>query len=151
MSYKTQVAHAISTDSLRTGEINGPNFQVVKESLVDTTNVSATTHYYPSSDPGFSMFGYKDFSISGKLIDGDGTLTLTVEGTNDEDTTSGDWHQFYGYDDINDTTANSWSFTNSTLTFYISFNECNYSNVRIKIVASGATNTVSVKLRRKAV
>jgi hypothetical protein len=117
----------------------------------DTTNVTATTHYYPSADPGLSMDGYSDFSFTGKLIDADGTLTLTLEGTNDEDTTSGDWHQVYFYDDINNATINSLTVTNSTLSFACSANNANFSNLRLKLIASGATNTVVIKGRQKAV
>jgi len=119
------------------------------DDLVDTTNVAAATHYYPDSD-GFTMDGYSDLSFSGKLIDGDGTLTLTIEATNDEDTSGGDWIQVYGYDDKNNAVANSWAVTNGTLTFANSFNAANYRYFRVKLVASGATNTVIVKARRKA-
>ena len=113
---------------------------------VDTTNVAATTHYYPSST-GFELGGARWFSISGKLIDVDGTLTLTVEATNDEDTANADWIQVYGYDDENNSTVNSLTVTNGTLTFAESFNNANYTHFRVKLVASGATNTVIIKGR----
>jgi hypothetical protein len=116
---------------------------------LDTTNLAAATNYYPSAT-GFSMNGFKDFSLSGKFIDADGTFTLTVEAMNDEDTSSGDWIQVYGYDDKNNTTTNSWTVTNGTLTYAISFNNMNYQNVRVKIVNDGATNTAICKGRRKA-
>ena len=119
------------------------------QSLVDTTNVSAATHYYPDSD-GFSMDGYADLSLSGKLIDADGTLTLTFEATNDEDTSGGDWVQVYFRDDKNDSTVNSYSVTNGTLTMAASLNNNNFRYGRWKLVASGATNTVILKQRRKA-
>ena len=95
------------------------------------------------------MAGYKDLSVTGKLIYADGTFTLTIHGTNDEDP-SGDWHQVYGYDDTTNTTVNSWAVTNDTLTFAISLNECNFKYIYFKVVASGATNTVILKARRKA-
>jgi len=135
--------------TLRTEEVDPLSLQYANDSLVDTTNVSAATHYYPSAT-GMSMDGFKNFSISGKLIDADGTLTLTVEMTNDEDTTSGDWNQMYGYDDINKVVANSWTVTNGTLKYGVSFNSANYRNIRIAVVASGATNTVISKARRIA-
>ena len=53
-------------------------------------NNRSDTNYYPSST-GMSMDGYKDFSLSGKFIDADGTMTLSIEATNDEDTTNADW------------------------------------------------------------
>jgi hypothetical protein len=112
----------------------------------DTTNVTAATHYYPAAT-GSDISGYEHMSLSGKLIDADGTLTLTVEATNDEDTTNADWIQVYGYDDKNNVTVNSWTVTNGTLTYAISFNVANYQHWRVKLVASGATNTVIVKGR----
>ena len=148
MTYKSQVAYDGSDDAVRNKDVNSVNLQFVEESLVDTTNVSAATHYYPASY-GLSMAGYKDLSITGKLIDADGTLTLTIHGTNDEDS-SGDWHQVYGYDDIANTTLNSWTVTNGTKTFAISLNECNFKYIYVKVVATGATNTVIIKARRKA-
>jgi hypothetical protein len=123
--------------------------EVVNTSEADTTNVAAATHYYPDSD-GTTLNGYKDLSLTGKLIDADGTLTMTVEMTNDEDTSGGDWIQVYGYDDKNKSTENSWAVTNGTLTFAISFNNANFRFYRIKVVASGATNTVIIKSKAKA-
>lgn len=121
----------------------------VADSILDTTNIAAATNYYPSST-GMSMDGYKDMSLTGKFIDADGTMTLTVEVTNDEDTTNGDWIQIYGYDSKNNTTANSWSVTNGTLTFAVDFDNLNYSYYRIKMVNDGATNTGIIKMRRKS-
>jgi len=121
----------------------------ISETLVDDTNISAATVYYPSST-GASMDGYKDFSLSGKLIDADGTITMTVEMMNDEDTTSGDWIQIYGYDDKNNVTTNSWTVTNGTLTFANSFNNANYTNYRVKVIYSGSTNTAIIKQRKKS-
>jgi hypothetical protein len=118
---------------------------------VDTTNVAGapTDHYYPGAT-GATMDGRKDLSISGKLVITTDTLTLSVEAMNDEDTASGDWIQVYGYDDKNNTTANSWTVTNGTLTFAISFNNMNYRYYRVKLNATGATNTVIIKGRTKA-
>lgn len=127
-------------------EIKG---QYKSTSLVDTTNVSAATHYYPSAT-GESMDGYKDLSMSGKFIDADGTLTLTLEAMNDEDTTSGDWISAYFYDDQNNATVNSLTVTNGTLTMLVSAKNANFSYYRWVVVANGATNTVILKERRKA-
>ncbi len=141
--------YSASSNADRVEEVDPLDQHYVGDSLVDTTNISAATHYYPSAT-GMSIDSYKDLSVSGKFIDADGTLTLTIEMMNDEDTTSGDWIQVYAYDDKNNTTTNSWTVTNGTLTFANSFNEANYKHARVKVVASGATNTVIVKARRKA-
>jgi len=143
-------AYTTATDSSRSGELDPLDEHYINIAInTDTTNVTAATHYYPSST-GMPMDAKKDLSISGKLIDADGTLTLTVEMMNDEDTSSGDWIQVYGYDDKNNVVANSWTVTNGTLTFANSFNNANYNHVRVAVVASGATNTVIVKGRTKA-
>lgn len=112
----------------------------------DATNESAATHYYPAAT-GFDMGRSRFFSLSGSLLDADGVLTLTVEATNDSDTTNANWIQVYGYNDKNNATSNSWTVTNGTLTFAISFNNANYSSFRVKLVASGATNTIIIKGR----
>ena len=116
---------------------------------VDVTDLAAATNYYPSAT-GFSMDGYKDFSLSGTFVDADETVTLTVEATNDEDTAGADWIQVYGYDDKNNLVATSWTVTNGTITFAISFNNMNYQHVRVVVINGGATNTIIVKGRRKA-
>lgn len=121
----------------------------VPDSALDTANVAAADNYYPSST-GLSMDGYKDFSITGQFIDADGTMTFTVEVTNDEDTTNASWIQIYGYDAKNNAVVNSWTITNGTLTFAACFDELNFSYVRVKMVNNGATNTGIIKLRRKA-
>jgi len=134
------------SDSIKNTRQNPDYNQFVNESLVDTTNVAAATNYYPSSS-GFSMDGYSDLSYTGKFIDADGTVTVTVEGTNDEDS-AGDWHQVYFYDDINNVTTNTMTVTNGTLNFAISLNDANFRYFRFVAVNDGATNTFIVKARR---
>jgi len=46
------------------------------------------------------------------MIDADGTMTLSLQAMNDEDTTSGDRQTVYFYDNINNTTVNSITVTN---------------------------------------
>jgi len=122
----------------------------VIDSLIDTTNVAIGTAYLPSST-GMSMDGFKDLSISGKLIDADGTVTVTIEATDDEDSTNADWVQVYYYDNKNNTTVNTWTVTNDTLTFAGSLDNFNYNLFRVKVVqADSATNTQIIKIRRKA-
>lgn len=120
----------------------------VADSLLDTTNIAAATNYYPSAT-GASMDGYGFLSSSFKFIDADGTMTLSFEFTNDEDTTNADWIQGYGYDVKNNVVANSWTVTNGTLTGLVDFDNLNYSYFRVKMVNDGATNTGIIKIRRK--
>jgi hypothetical protein len=149
----TKKAYDLSTDADKIINLTPESSKYVQDSLVDTTNVAAATNYYPSST-GMSMDGYKDFSLSGKFIDADGTMTLSIEATNDEDTTNADWIDIslLGIDSktgINVITA-AMTVTNGTLTFGIEYNDLNYSNIRVKMVNDGATNTAIIKARRKA-
>lgn len=133
----------------RSGEVFPLNQQFVEESLLDTTNVAAATNYYPAST-GAPMAGYKDLSLTGKIIDSDNTTTMTLEGTNDEDTTNADWVQLYGYDTKNNALVNSIAAASTTTTFAWDFDEFNYRHFRVKLVTGDSTNTVIIKLRRKA-
>ena len=149
----TKKAYDLSTDADKIINLTPESSKYVQDSLVDTTNVAAATNYYPSST-GMSMDGYKDFSLSGKFIDADGTMTLSIEATNDEDTTNADWIDISllgidGKTGINVISA-AMTVTNGTLTFGIEYNDLNYSNIRIKMVNDGATNTAIIKSRRKA-
>jgi len=119
----------------------------IEESIIDTTNVANGT-YYPSSS-GRTFGSYRNLSFTGKLIDGAGeTTTLTLEATNDEDTTNADWIQVYGYDPKNNLAVNAHSVTNETKTFTWDFDDFNYKYFRLKITATAATNTVIIKMRR---
>jgi len=149
----TKKAYDLSTDADKIINLTPDSSKYVQDSLLDATNVAAATNYYPSST-GMSMDGYKDFSLSGKFIDADGTMTLSIEATNDEDTTNADWIDIslLGIDSktgINVITA-AMTVTNGTLTFGIGYNDLNYSNIRVKMVNDGATNTAIIKARRKA-
>jgi len=115
----------------------------------DTTNVTAATHYYPSSTGG-TMDYYKDHAISGKLIDADGTLTLTLEVSNDEDEASADWNTVQMFDDNGGALVSSVTVTNGTKLFSLSMNNMNYRRFRYVLVASGATNTIVLKARAMA-
>lgn len=123
----------------------------VADSLLDTTNIAAATNYYPSAT-GMSLDGFKGLSASGKFIDADGTMTMSFEFTNDEDTTNADWidGSLTGIDiktGIN-VLAAALTVTNGTLTFGVLFKDINFSSVRVKMVNDGATNTGIIKLRR---
>ena len=141
-----------TTNSNQVTEVNPITDHYTNNSLADTTDISDTI-YCPSST-GASMDGYRDLSLSGKLIDADGTLTLTVEAMNDEDTASGDWIDVTrgGYRPDNHTAGNAnISVTNGTETFSIMFDNFNYRYYRVKVTQTGNTNTVVVKGRRKGV
>jgi len=136
-------------DSDKVSEIAQERFGYAPENLVDTTNLSAATHYYPSSTGG-TMDSWRDQSLSGKFIDADGTVTVTLEVTNDEDASSADWVTSYFYDDNSDLTVNTFTVTNGTLTFLASINNNIFRRYRWVVVCSGATNTVILKGRKKA-
>ena len=142
--------HTWSTKSGRIQEISSLDQMFLNGSVnVDTTNVSAATHYYPSAT-GSTMNGYKDQSMTGKFIDGDGTLTLTLEVSNDEDSATADWNGAYFYDDELNSTVSSKTVTNGTELFTLSCNNNNFRLYRWVVIASGATNTVILKERKKA-
>uniref|UniRef100_A0A6M3K5V8 Uncharacterized protein n=2 Tax=viral metagenome TaxID=1070528 RepID=A0A6M3K5V8_9ZZZZ len=138
-----------ATSSNRSEEIDPISTHYLNESLLDTTNISAATHYYPSST-GASMDGYKGLSVTGKLIDADGTLTVTVEATNDEDTTSGDWEDVTAtfIDTSDGAVGGAYTVTNGTLIFGFYNPDFNFRYYRIVVVADGATNTVILKTRK---
>lgn len=135
-----------TTDTLKITEQAPISNRYVQDSLVDTTNTSAATTYFPATT-GQAMDGYRDLSFSGKFIT-TGTLTMWIEATNDEDTTNADWVQVYGYDAKNDAYINGYSITNTTLTFALMFNSFNFSSYRVKVVDSSSTNTYIIKARK---
>ena len=149
----TKKAYDLSTDADKIINLTPESSKYVQDSLVDTTNVVAATNYYPSST-GMSMDGYKDFSLSGKFIDADGTMTLSIEATNDEDTTNATWIDCsLSCTDIKtgiNVIAAALTVTNGTLTFGLSLENFNFSYFRVKMVNDGATNTAEIKLRRKS-
>ena len=142
-------AYDIATDSLQNSTLNPDYSRYLTESVVDETNVAAATNYYPSASGGV-MDGYRHLGFTGKFIDADGTITLTIEGTNDEDATPAnrDWIQLYAFDNKNDTTTNSVAITNGTITFALNFEFYSYKYYRCKVVNDGATNTIIIKSRK---
>ena len=138
-----------SLDLLKTNVQNQVYARNVTESIVDTTDVAAADNYYPSAS-GSTMYGYRSLSATGKFIDADGTVTMTMEGTNDEDATAAnrDWISVYGYDAKNDSTVNTFTVTNGTVTFAWDFDNFNYKYYRYKVVNNGATNTFIIKQRK---
>ena len=123
-----------------------PTEQLLLTSIVDLTNQAAATNYYPTAN-GISMDGYSSLSLTGKLIT-TGTITMTIEITNDETVAGADWVQSSFYDLKNDVFATSLTVTNATLTFAVLMNGLNCRLFRIKLVDSAATNTYIVKARQ---
>lgn len=144
-----------ATNSLRTSENDPLDQRFENESLVDTTDESAATHRYPS-DTGAVQDGYSLLSQTIKVIDGDGTVTITLEATNDEDASGGDWHDVttaLGCDASDNpayrnTTGNlSYIVTNGTLTLALAVKIFPYRRYRWVVIFSGATNTAILKNR----
>lgn len=141
-----------ASKSGRTNEIRPDRDIALPESLVDTTNLAVATYYYPSAT-GAAMLPTKDLSLTGKLIAAaTGTVTLTVEVTNDEDLTA-TWHDITmsGYRPDDNTIGNaSITVSNGTEEFAICFDELNFDYYRIKVVILvSAVNTVIIKQRKK--
>ncbi len=136
------------TTSNRAEEIDPLPSKKLLDDLVDTTDISAATHYYPSATGGI-MDGFTDYSLTGKLIDADGTLTLTLEVSNDETAAGADWVPVYFYDDELNVLALQKTVTNGTELLALSLNNNNFRLYRWVVVASGATNTVILKGRKK--
>jgi hypothetical protein len=130
---------------LKINNQNPDSINYISDSILDTINVIAGTHYYL-----MNMNGYKDLSITGKFIDVDSIITMTLEATNDEDTTNADWIQVYGYDSKNDIMTNSIICSSETTTFAWDFDNLNYSYFRIKVINTDNTNTMIIKIRRKS-
>lgn len=95
LSYKVAIAYQQKaydqgTDVLKVMEQSPDRVSFVLDSLVDTTNVAAATGYYPSTT-GMSMDGFKNLSLTGKIIEGDAVLdSIELEVTNDEDSATAD-------------------------------------------------------------
>ena len=135
----------ITTDSNKSFVNNYP-VQPIQLDILDTTNIIAATNYYPSSD-GIDMSIHNNFSLSGYILDADGVITMTLEGTNDEDLVTGDWHTMYAYNFMTNAQEVSWAVTNTGLYFALILKDCKFNNIRIKVVNNGATNTMRLKGR----
>jgi hypothetical protein len=132
-------------------EQNQERFAPVTESLEDDTNIAAGTYYYPSSD-GVSMFGFDSIGYDLEFTDGDGTITGTWESTKDDDLATGLWLPISksGYEKVTNATGlASITVTNGTVQASMDFDNLNDDRIRLKIVLTGSTNAVIVKMRRK--
>lgn len=142
-------AYDLSTNSQMASILNPDSEKYVVDTLINATNVAAATNYYPSAT-GMAMDGFKDLCLSGRLIDADGTIDVTVEVANNPDPATAIFHQIYGYDAEANAMVNTVGCNNNTKTFVLNFENLNATWVRIKSVTSGATNTVGLFVRRKA-
>lgn len=135
-----------ATASDKVSLIRDVSDQYVNETLVDTTNLTASTYYYPST-AGVVMDGYSSISIQGMTSGG---VTTTIEATND-DASSPDWV---------DVTA---AFTNLIVNppvigaSYVDVNfalvptlmqTANFKAFRIKCITSDSSNNVQYNIRR---
>lgn len=118
--------HDTSTDSKRTFEINPLSEHHVEETLVDEENGTDGTYYYY-----VDMDGYKHFSAQMELNGGSGTVTATVEATNQDDGTAA---ASCTYQDVTNALFGAASFTASN--FLIADTALSFKYVRYKIVAS---------------
>lgn len=128
-----------------------------ERSLLDTTNLAVGAAYYYPADAGLAGENYKDYSITGKMICGaDNTLSIEVQGTNDEDATPAnrDWKVCYGYDTGNNAVVNVFNCAASTtVVFAFDLDNWNYKYFRVHVTVTNAgvlSNTVIIKLRRKS-
>ena len=167
------LAYDSTTDSQKVSEISPVNEELENGVIdVDTTNVAAAAQYYPSAT-GFTMDGKKNFSLTGKFIDAHAvSSTLSVQGTNDEDTTNADWINVQGQINglasattaipiIEGTVSGVTSVTlvtgtvcnlietvtAQTVKFTWDFDNINYRHVRVVLTPGDATNTVILKGR----
>lgn len=129
-------SHTEATSSDRVEEIDPVDEHYVEEELVDTTNLSADTRYYPSST-GKSLGNFNNVSIHGVTSGG---VTVTIEAKIDDST---DWVDITpaGYRLDDDAKGNE---TLIDQTFMLSFTDLHVRNVRIKSVTSDATNAVQL-------
>lgn len=112
--------------------VNNENY--LEAELVDDTDVSAATNYYPSST-GQAMGKYNNVCIHGVTTGG---VTFTVEAKIDDST---DWVDITqaGYR-MDDNTSGNASLIDQT--FMIAFRDLYVREVRIKSVTADATNGV---------
>jgi len=144
-------------DSYLESRIDDPSFNKLQSILTESTNLTAATHYFPSED-GFTPDPHNDYSYTGELEEADvgETITMTLEITNDADTTPSNrtWGTAYFYDDENDTNINEIKVTGTGAAdvkeFFVSLNKLNNHKVRWKVAVSQVTsNAVNIYERKK--
>ena len=159
-----QNAYDSTLDVMQGVNLNPGYGQYQEEVVVDTTNIT-TESWYPGTN-GYSMAGYSNMSLTGKMIDADGEMTLSVQVTNDDDATAAnrDWITVYGSRNDTNTVVNSIPFTASTVTtntYALLYDVFNWKYFRVyfscSLAATGitganpnptGTNTAIVYMRR---
>lgn len=94
------------------------------------------------------MDQYKHLSLTGKFIDADNKIVMTIEATNDEDQTNADRVQVYAKNWNTGFEENQRVASNGTLTFALSLEHFNFQYFRIKVVNLDNTNTCIIKYRK---
>ena len=120
--------------------------QGILKTIAAVDNIAIGTHYYPSST-GEEIQNYADLGLIIYLEDGDGSLVLTVEGSNGLT-----WIDItkVGYRTDDNTVSNaSIGVLNGVTTAGLDFDNFNYRYYRVKVVATGNTNSVIVESRVK--
>lgn len=132
-----------ATQSNRVTESDPVDEHYVREELVDTTNLSADTYYYPSST-GRTLGNFNNVTIHGETTGG---VTVTVEAKIDDST---DWLDITkaGYR-IDANTTNITSLIDQS--FGLAFDKLHMGEVRIKSVTSDNTNGVQFHWKLTAV
>ena len=136
--------HTYGTKSDRGEEIDPVDEHYVEEELIDRTNTTAATTYYPSST-GLSMGNFNNLSIQFGITD----AIFTVEAKIDDST---DWIDITkaGYELKTNTTGNA-SFYNATgVTGILDFDDLHVRDVRIKSVTADNTNAEQYHIKRSA-
>jgi len=161
------------TDAIKGFEVSPLSSHYTNGAInVDTTNVAAAATYYPSAT-GFSMDSRKNFSLTGKYIDAHAvTTTLSVQGSNDEDSTNASWLDIQGQiNGLASATAAIPTVTGTvagvtgvavvtgticnllttaiaqTVKFTWDFDNLNYRFIRVVLTPGDASNTVILKGR----
>lgn len=137
-------AYDVTTDSYKNTIMNPDSSKTVEAtSLVDTTNVAATTTYYPSTS-GAPIAGYRHLCIQGITSGG---VTTTIEVTNDP-AVSPDWL------DITKSFVELQAGTTATsyvdVSFILEKQMLNIKSFRIKSITSDASNAVQYSYRLQA-
>ena len=138
-----------ATNSIRTEEIDPLDEHHMEDELIDDTDITAATHYYPSAI-GISMGPYNNLSCHYGIADPDGSIELITQAKNDDST---DWVDINASGkELSDNTVGNTSFiaVNETVTGIIAHNDLHVRDVRYKIVTSGATNAIQLHIKRTA-
>jgi len=140
------------TGAVATGETDPLNAQFNNSLIdVDTVNLVAGTHYFPSA-AGVLIDFYKSLDIGGKLISSDGSVTLTLEACNDSLGTN--FNEMVMVDTSvagAGATVNEVTVGIATLPLSLTMKDLNKRLCRVKIEVVGVANTVQLNGRTVAI